>query len=459
MVPSSLSLSVIVVTLAIVQNKLFTMSLEAKIVDGSTSKDSDKDTPAVKLYHKGLYCHLKQTYPFISKFQTIDCHFFYQLSSTGRLNYAEGHIAFQHIDKADIRLVFSTDPAVCKEKNMCKERVACAYFNRKIVDEINAEWDDQQIIDLGLALWDWAPFKDINAELKRWSVDIASRLMAGLPFVSLERSVLAAKFFLSTFLTDDPLERTMLEEKWQPTAKVYLHLLVSIYTGNGSPQNKLAIKENNNGVPEKHIRQMNNALAIHQEELEPALRELLEPALYQLACRWTVDFLNNLMEETKVFSSKRYIDEYGLKSTRIFTVGFMLVVPPLCPYPDIVRYIDDGTGPVELCKKFAWVCAQDNDVASGPKDSNTNRDFSPISRVNYLMQEDPTLDFLAAIRIALQDANDRRLEIEQELDTMDEDKKKYFWWLYKLLTKIFDYSFVASINKPNSRYGWEPIEL
>ena len=114
--------------------------------------------------------------------------------------------------------------------------------------------------------------------------------------------------------------------------------------------------------------------------------------------------------------------------------------------------------------KFAWICAQDNDVASGPKDQKgEGRDFSPVSRVHYLIQEAEArgeqMDFLSALRIAIGDSNQRKMELEDEIETMDEDRKQHYWWQYKLLIKLFDYHFVSSHNRPNDRYGWEPFLL
>ena len=250
------------------------------------------------------------------------------------------------------------------------------------------------------------------------------------------------------------------EDCW-PTAQAFLDKFNSIYDGR-QPKEPLTMAGFEGPTPRKVIEGMNRALDIHQNDLEPDLRKNLDPESYKKSCEWAIGYGKNIEAESKLFkhgmANGEYIDTYSVDSTRVFTIGYFWIVPPFVADPDMYTYC---TTVDPLSKVCAWICAQDNDIASGPKDQKVDGlEFSPVSRVNFLMEEaqkrGQTLDLLSAVRICANDTNRHKMDLEDAMAKMDPRKRATYFWQYLLLIKLFDYHMVASISCPNDRYGWEP---
>lgn len=296
---------------------------------------------------------------------------------------------------------------------------------------------------------------------------MAARVFVGIPNLSLDQNVIACKWFMALFLTDDPLERLFTQDDWWCIlGRKFCENLSIIYSG--CFDGKLALNSKNFGaekekflvstkreVPQKITHALVRAFKLHYN-LEREMVHKLHPAIYGACCSWIRHYLYCLNKEQPLFRdcavTGQFLDASESQHLRQVTFGFPMIACSLFQDPAATRYL---TITDSLTAYMAWISALENDIVSSPKDSFGN-DFSPNSVTNHLMQKN-SIDHLTAVRMLLNQVNDSKMAVKSIIQTMDTIRRPHYEFFHLLLNSNLDFHFRTGIHGLNTRYGWTPL--
>ena len=252
------------------------------------------------IFTESLYGHVHQ------RFQNLD-----------KMNYINDPLIGWTHESLQGCIKMSTDHNLCREMNSLDNGAKTAYWyiNPRAKDVLDANWDNERIKQLIGILESWSMLKHAPYKYRDWLVSMASRVYAGFPNLSLEHNVLVAKWFMAAFITDDPIERLLVNDTWWSVGKKYLKNINNIYSGNFNPyKNDLINMESYRGkfdIPDI----LSDALIWGTElhlELESELRKMLHRDTYKSSCDWMRDFSNVINIEQPHFkrhtATRKYCD-------------------------------------------------------------------------------------------------------------------------------------------------------
>ena len=332
------------------------------------------------------------------------------------------------------------------------------YMPPKCKETIESNWSNVSVARIMDTITRDPLLATMDDKYRSWLAGTCGRAYAGMPFMSDEQIEVASKWFTGIFVTDDAVERLLgPDDHWQvgKASCDNLKILFGSKEWSGRPLTDLESFRGKFGIKDAII----DGLITGQEwyrDLITRARKCMPPEEFQLASDFFVEYLDTFDLERPFYKemneAEKYIDAKKLQFTRAISIGVLAVGGPTLTIPGWASHI---TTKDNMALLLAWLLSKENELVGTFKDRK-GRDFTPLSQINYLLQENVNWDTLTAMKSYVNQINFERRAMEVLINGMDHTRRQPMQQLHLVLTKVTDTHFANGINHVCRRYGWCP---
>lgn len=378
----------------------------------------------------------------------------------GYVDNTSGYWTHENGDGVQLSVVTDTSVAMSDGSNNDPRRKDIYLLFGKASKEMMVKnWSDDEIREVASELKAWEAIQGVPERYLNFSINYGARVYAGIKCIDRKHKVLSSKFFIQAFMTDDLLERLATDSEWWTMAGLKLVEDIKM-VWSGSFKGRLTNRYQNlrgRGILDEMITHMERIIKFHVE-LEEDIHEMFLENNHKFVCSCVHDFLNAVVKESACFrdgaeAGGQFMVKERFIATRKGTIGFQQAFcSHFARYPDIAKFVN-LTDPV--LGNISWYVALCNDVLGFYKDRR-GKEYCPTSLSNRYM--DDGCSTVESLRKVCREANEVRMSVQDAIDKMDEDKRRYFELLVILGDRYLDYHFVQGVNLTNDRYGWQWVQ-
>lgn len=307
-------------------------------------------------------------------------------------------------------------------------------------------FNDQELLDIMKEIKNWELIQSTPQNFFEWSVGI-SRIHAAFAHVPSKQKLFGAKQFISTFHTDDPIEKLNSKPEFSGAADELINNLRKIFSGKFDQTTDMNQFKEQDNIPDSCIESAVRAINIQIEMVQLA-EELLKPKvceLFRVACH---GYLDGVLAERvlfhKHFSIRTSICELEGKAARLNSIGFNWVLPTMMTDENTAENLNFKNPLVTLA---AWISVLENDLIGSCKDKTI--DYSPMSfyQLGNLGKTEVEAAKISAIR-----ANEAKKAFEYVCGIVPVENLKHYEYLAIYVGVLLDYSFVSGRYNKNTSY-------
>lgn len=305
--------------------------------------------------------------------------------------------------------------------------------------------------DLENEIQNWKLIRNASQETIDWYAMAGATCFAWFSRNSFDQKIFAAKQFISTFYTDDVIEKFSSNRQFNSAADGLLNNLGLVFSQQSDHVTDMRKFQGRNNIPDSYIEKAIETIRI-QKELMRSAKQILKPKIYDFFVLGCLHYLAGVMAEKELFQqhcpSKTVISEREVKLSRDRSVGFIWILPTMMTDEATPVHLNHRNPVVDLGVSIVTL---ENDIVGYFRDKYV--DFSPMT---YFKSNSSEESDLAAARRLVDRVNRMKKMFLNAWESVPTENAKHYDYLAKYVGFTTSFCFVLGAQRANFRYGWIP---